>query len=79
MCQSYSKPVATVYRQTDIQGVRRVREREGIVSDIAIFVLKRDVKLQLTNRIGIFTIQLEPDSGRIVESAIHLEPEFTGY
>ena len=27
----------------------------GIVSDIAIFVLKRDVKLQLTNSMGIFS------------------------
>jgi len=30
-------------------GAHRNYSREGFVSDIAIFVLKRDVKLQLTN------------------------------
>jgi len=29
------------------------------------------------HRIGIFTIRPDPDSGRIVESAIR--PDFTGY
>jgi len=30
-------------------------------------------------RLEVFTIQPEPDSGQIVESAVRPEPEFTGY
>jgi len=59
-----------------VQGkLNRGRHTDHFVSDIAIFVLKRDVKLQLTNTL---TIRLGATPSGLTSANLHHSHIFTG-